>query len=309
MIEIRFKKYGSAELETLDSPVVGCWINVTDPNTAEIQELIETYNIPLDFIHASLDEDEQPRFDEDEDSHTKLAILKVPDRGGDEIEPATVGLIFVKKYFFTISRADTKIIKSLKLNPKNFYTTKHTSSLLQILWWTVNSYISHLDKIDRKSDIIGEQIKHALGNDEIFQLLAIQKTLAYFKSATQGTMKLVQKLSTGKFMKLYDDDKEFLEDIVIENEQALEKVATYISIISNTMGAYSAITGNNMNQIMKTLTMWSILLAFPAIVAAYYGANVALPLQNSPGIFVGIVGLGFFMGVFGILMFRKLKWI
>lgn len=309
MIEIRYKKYGNSELELLDVPMVGCWINVTNPDTVEVQELIENYHIPLDFIRACLDEDEQPRFDKDDDTNAKLVIIKVPDKGGDEIEPATVGLIFVKKYFFTISRVETNLIKALKLNPKNFYTTKHTSSLLQIFWGTVNSYISHLSNIDRKSDRIAEQIKDSLGNDEIFQLLAIQKTLAHFKSSTQGTMKLVRKISTGKFMKLYDEDKEFLEDIIIEYEQALEKVNTYISIISNTMGAYSTITGNNMNQIMKVLTMSSILLAFPAIVAAYYGTNIALPLQHNPSIFWMTVAFGLIPGLFGFYLFRKLRWI
>lgn len=309
MIEVRYKKYGSSELELLDTPTAGCWINVTDPDAVEVQELIETYNIPLEFIRACLDEDEQPRFDNDEDTNAKLVIIKVPDKGGDEIEPTTVGLIFVKKYFFTISRTETKLIKALKLNPKNFYTTKHTSSLLQIFWRTVTSYISHLSIIDRKSDKISEQIKGALGNDEIFQLLAIQKTLTYFKSSTQGTMRLVQKIATGKFMKLYDEDKEFLEDIIIENEQALEKVNSYISIVANTMGAYSAITGNNMNQIMKVLTMSSILFAFPALVAAYYGTNIALPLQYNPNIFWITVVVGLVPGLFGIYLFRKLRWI
>jgi len=308
-MEIMFKKVGSADLETVKKPIAGCWINVVSPDDAELQKLIEEYRIPSEFVRACLDDDEQPRFDDDEDTGAKLVILKVPDVGKEDIEPVTVGLIFVKRYFFTISNKHTELIRIFKNNPRRFYTTQQTRALLQILWSAVKFYISRLDEVDRKTETISDKIKGSISNKEIFQLLAIQKTLTHFKIATGSNLKLLKDIAAGKHFRLYDADKELLEDIVIENEQVLAMINTYLEISSNTMDAYASIVGNNMNHIMKTLTVWSIFLAVPVIVASFYGMNVALPMANHPYIFWITVGIGFLPAILLLAILRKLKWI
>ncbi|HDR53829.1 MAG TPA: magnesium transporter CorA family protein [archaeon] len=309
MIDIYFKKYGSNELEVLKSPLAGCWINIVDPNPGELKEISTNFDIPVEFLHASLDEDEQARFDHDDASGTVLVILKVPDKGKDEIEPATLGVILNKKYIFTVSKVETKVIHALAQGPKNFYTTKQTRALLQLMWFVVEAYISHLDEIDRKTNALSDQIRYSLGNDEVFRLLAIQKTLTYFKSATQGNQKLLQKISGGKHLKLYEADAEFLDDIVVENNQAIILIDTYLDILTNTMDAHASIVSNNLNVIMKVLTVVNIVMAIPMIVSGFYGMNVIIPFQNHPMAFLFTILLGFIPAVLVLIILHKIRWI
>ena len=129
------------------------------------------------------------------------------------------------------------------------------------------------------------------------------------RQATELTYKTDSLLTVLNYTNKYIDNIRMVLSGDIENNQANEVISTHISVLANTMGAYSAITGNNMNRIMKVLTVFSILLAPPAIMAAYYGTNLALPFQQMPGIFWLAVGAGFLPSVIGLLIFRKMGWI
>ncbi|MBR9689552.1 MAG: magnesium transporter CorA family protein [Candidatus Altiarchaeota archaeon] len=306
MLNILFKKSRDADLKSLEEPLAGSWINVVKPTKKEISFLMDL-GVPRDFIGSSLDPDEQPRIDEE--GSARLIILKLPHLFQDRLETLPIGIIFTDKYVITLSQHPTKVLESFLNNPKGFYTTKRTRFLFQIFWVVVNKYLKYLGHIDKKIDNAGVNVTKSMGNEEIINLLEIQKALIFFKNGASGNQRVINKIMTGKFIEVYGQDEDILDDIIIDNQQALEMIGTYLDIIKNTMDAYAGIVGNNLNVLMKLLAVLSISMAIPTMIASFYGMNVVLPFQTAPHIFGALAALSIFLSVMSYYVFFKLKWV
>ncbi len=304
MLSILLKKAGETELSRLEKPVTGSWINVVNPTNKEIETLLKI-GIPKEFISSSLDPDERPRIDEEED--VKLTIMQIPNIVEGDLETIPLGVISTEKYVVTISKNETKIIEALVNNPKGFFTTKRTRFLFQVFWMTVRSFLGYLSHIEKKIDEMEDEVHKYLGNKKILNLLNIQKTLTYFKSAAYGNQTVLDKIMTGKFLRLYSQDADILDDIGIDNNQAIEMINMYLAITANTMSAYSSIAGNNLNEIMKVLTVLSLTLAIPTIMTGLYGMNVILPFQTEVNAFWIVIAISTLLGTLGFFTFSKLR--
>lgn len=304
MLTTMLKKSNDSELATLEAPIAGSWVHAVNPNKKETAALMKL-GIPLEFIRSSLDLSEQPRVDSE--GKVKLLILQVPEIFEDDLETATLGIIITDKYLVTVSKTQNKLLKTFMNNPKGFYTTKRTRFLLQLFWTTVKSYLSYLHNIDNMVDAVENKLSHSLGNDEILEVLKVKKSLTFFKNASYGNQRVLDKIMTGKFLKLYDQDEGLLEDIIIDNKQAIEMIGTYLDITSNTMDAYASIVNNNMNIVIKFLTVVSISLAIPSLIASFYGMNVPLPFDSNPLTFFGLMLFGMVLCAGSLLALFKMK--
>jgi len=298
------KKSKDSELATLTAPIAGSWIHAVNPTHKEIKSLMDL-GIPLEFIRSSLDLSEQPRVDSE--GRVKLLILQVPEIFEDDLETVTLGIIITDKYLVTVSKTRSKVLKTFMNNPKGFYTTKRTRFLLQLFWTTVKNYLSYLQNIDKLVDAVEDKLSHSLGNDEILEVLKVKKSLTFFKNASYGNQRVLEKIMTRKFLKLYEQDEDLLEDIIIDNKQAIEMIGTYLDITSNTMDAYASIVNNNMNLVIRLLTIVSIAIAIPTLISGFYGMNVPLPFSNNPLTFFGLVGLGLLLCFVSIFAILKMK--
>ena len=291
--------------------VRGCWINLTRPTKEEIDFVIEKTGISSEFIRAALDENERPRFDVEKDV---LIIFRVPSEMGNssgrELETLPIGIIITEDYIITASLIETDILKDFYENEvKDFYTTKMTRFLVQILSRANYYFIRYLDKIEDEIDKTEDSLMESMRNEDLIRLFEIQKTLVYFNRAQLTNGIVLDNILKGKVVKLYKEDKDVLDDIIIENKQSLEMTTTYYNILTNTIAAYSSLVSNNLNVVMKLLTSLTIILSIPTIIGSIYGMNIGLPLQDNPFAFAFTLLISFLLSLIVAMLFIKKKYL
>jgi len=291
-------------LERLEEFEPGSWIDLVSPTEEELRRVSDELNIPLDLLSGPLDEEEKSRV-EMEDGLTfvvvDIPVLVVED---DERSYATIplGMIVHPEYFITICLRVNPILGEFERQSiRGFFTYKKTRFLFQILQQISAFYLRYLYRIDRETDKLEKELRASLKNAEIFDLLNLQKALVYFTTSLRSNDLVLQKLLRGKTIKMYEEDEELLEDVIVENRQASEMAKIYTDILVGMMDAFTSVISNNLNQVMKLLTSITIILSIPVIVSSFYGMNVKLPFMNYAHAFtlvivIALVGIiGFFL--------------
>jgi len=311
MMRITRRSLRDENIVELKDIVRGSWINLTKPTKKEIDFVIEKTGISTEFIKAALDENERPRFDIEKDV---LIIFRVPSEMGNnsdrELETIPIGIIITEDYIITASLMETDILKDFYENKiKNFYTTKRTRFLIQILSRTNYYFVRYLDRIEDEIDRTEDSLMESMRNKDLIRLFEIQKTLIYFSRAQLTNGIVLDNILKGKVVKLYKEDEDVLDDIIIENKQSLEMTTTYYNILTNTIAAYSSLVSNNLNVVMKLLTSLTIILSIPTIIGSFYGMNVGLPFQDNPFAFAFTLLISFLFSLIVAILFIKKKYL
>src|SRR3989344_5867511 len=283
MITVYKKTATNQALLTLDQFGSGTWINVIAPTTEEIDSLSHQLNIDFLTLKASLEPDEKPRVEKDDYGNIFILIRIPAIDAADKVSVLPLTIIITPQSILTLSLQENKIIADfLKDDRRDFYTTKKTRFVLQILNKTNAYFQKILNQIEHDIDKIEQILLKSFKNEEIVTMLTIEKSLVYFNTAVVANGKVLERILKGKAIRLYEEDSDLLEDIIIENKESIEMVNIYSNILSNTMDAYASIISNNLNIVMKFLTSFTIILAIPTVIASLYGMNVRLPFQDSP---------------------------
>ena len=283
---IRYYKTIDSKLEKLNSFESGCWINLVEPNQSEIHEISELLNLDVDSIKAALDEEERSRI-EVEDNHT-LILIDIPvdesDASASHYSTIPLGIIMLDNAILTVCTAQTKILNDFIVGHiKDFYTFMKTRFLLQILYKNATYYLLYLRRINKMTSIIEREIYNSMQNKELIQLLELEKSLVYFSTSLKAIELVLNKMVRTPSIKRYEEDEDLLEDVIIENRQALEMASIYGDILSRIMDAFSAIISNNQNTVMQFLTVVTLIMAIPTIVSGFFGMNVpGIPFENNP---------------------------
>ena len=282
---IRYYKTIDNKLEKLNSFENGCWINLVEPNQSEINEIVTLLNIDAESIKAALDEEERSRIDV-EDNHTLILIdIPVDESDSDSSHYSTVplGIIIVNNAILTVCTAQTKILNDFIVGHiKDFCTYKRTRFILQILHKNASYYLYYLRRINRMTTIIEREVSKSMKNKELLQLLELEKSLVYFSTSLKAIELVLNKMVRTPSIKRYPDDEDLLEDVIIENKQALEMATIYGDILSRIMDAFSAIISNNQNSVMQFLTSITLITTIPTIVSGFFGMNVGgIPYENA----------------------------
>jgi len=288
------------------------WVNVVNPKQEEITFLSEHLNIPHDFLTASLDIDERARI-EVEDEAT-LIILKIPffDENNLDILYFTlpVGVILIKDLIITVCARETDILNDFIENRvKHFSTTNQHRFILQIFLRAVLLYLQYLKQINNASTIIQKKVEQASKNQQLIKLLNIEKSLVYFTTSLKSNQLMLERLQKMRILKMDEENETLFEDIITESKQAIEMANVYSDILSGMMDAFASIISNNLNIVMKILTLITIILTIPVLFSSLYGMNVKLPLQDHPLAFFIVIGSSFVLSLMAILIFFKKKWI
>lgn len=289
MIEI-FKTTEDRQLETAGDYSKGSWINMVSPTEEEISEVSSRLNLPLNFLKDPLDDEERPRI-EKEDGNVLLIVdypyIERNDNGQAIYETIPIGMIFTKDCFVTISLKETPILTGFKNNKKKeFYTNKKTRFALQLLFDISLYYLRYLKQINKISNEAERELHQSMKNKELYTFLTLEKSLVYFTTSLKSNKVVLDKILRFNYLRMYDEDKELLEDVIIENTQAIEMAETHSSILSGMMDAFASIISNNVNIAMKFLTSVTIILTLPTMVASFFGMNVKLPFEHHPYAFV-----------------------
>ena len=270
-------------LTEIENPTAGCWISVVDPNPEEVKELIEVYGLDSGFVRSSIDEEESSRI-EREDAQT-LVIIDTPVSSVDDDRTKNfytmpMGIIITEQYVFTISIKETQIIKeAMRGGIRNLRPAFKTRFVLQLLLRIAALFLNYLKQIDKISSAAEQELHDAMKNELLMQLLALEKSLVYFSTSLKANEATIEKIFRGRVIKLYDEDQDLLEDVLIEMKQAIEMASIYTGILSSMMDGFSSVISNNLNIVMWRLTIVTILMEIPNIIFALYGINtVDLPL-------------------------------
>ncbi|HNT29658.1 MAG TPA: magnesium transporter CorA family protein [bacterium] len=305
MLTIYRKSFRSQTLAVLDELQEGVWINAVDPTAEEMQFLEQKAGVPRDFIEASLDTDERPRH-ENEDG-IQLFILRVPIPKESDFRMYPLGIIMTENAVVTICLKENDILGDfIQERMKKFFTTKKYRFFLQIIKnsnWYYDFYVQEMRKDLKK---IEHKLMQSQSNRLIVALLGIEENFLYFHTAVLGNEKMFEKILQLKYLEIYDDDRELLEDLIIENKEIVESLSIYNNLVSNTMDAYMSIISNNLNVTMKFLASVTIILSIPTIIASFLGMNVTLPGGSHPLAFYYALGIaGLLMAATALLFARK----
>ena len=270
-----------------DKPGSGTWVNVLPPlKQEEFSELSTALQIPLDFLKDSLDIDERSRYEAEDD--VKLIVIKTPTENNSFNESDAfyitipICILLTKEQIVTVNSFENEAIKKFLNSFQNRHPDKQNMMVLKIFEKVINTYQNHLKEINQRRNALEQKLYAANRNEELFQLMRIQKSLVYFVTALRSNELLLMKLARTNFLQLSDDEKDFLDDLVIETSQALETANTYTNILISTLDAFASIISNNQNEVLKRLTVITLLLSIPILIASIYGMNVPIPYQDSP---------------------------
>ena len=279
---------GLDELE-IDRLEKGCWIDVVAPSEEELQEIAAATKIQMDFLTAPLDEEEKSRIEIEDDQI--LVLVDIPFlRSNKDYDTLPLGIIITENCITTVCLEPNAVTAEFgSHNTKIFSTFKKTRFLFQILFKSATLYLKYIRIIIRRTDELEKHLRQSMQNSELFNLLDLQKSLTYFSTSLRSNYIVMEKLlrlraatQSRHLIKLYEEDEDLLEDVIIEYKQAVEMVEMYSHILNSMMEVFASIISNNLNLVMKFLATMTIVLAIPTLVSSMWGMNVPVPFANNP---------------------------
>lgn len=309
MIKI-FKTFGGyQEINQLQQD---CWVNVSNPSKEESIRLKNDFNLPEDILSDILDPDERPRIEFDDD--WTLIILRIPveaKNNGVPFHTIPLGIFFEKDFTLTLSLQDNEILPSDQTSPfREQYSniTDNLNFILRLFLRSGNLYLNYLKRINQMTSSIEQDLEKSIKNKELNKLLKMEKCLVYFITSIKANEIVLLKLRNSKKI-TSEINEDLLEDVIIENKQALEMAQIYSDIQSGMMDAFASVISNNLNVVMKQLTLISIILMIPTLIASLFGMNVPNFMENANWALPSIVMGSILLSVFGVIVFRKRQWI
>lgn len=280
---INFYTYTNGKMTLTNEFTEGCWVSVVSPTPQEIKELIEDYGIDSGFVKSSLDEEESSRIEREDDQ--TLIIIDTPVSTTDKDDTKIfytmpMGIIITETNVFTVSLNNAQIIEeAVRGTIRNLRPEFKTRFVLQLLLRIAAMFLYYLKQIDKISSLAEQQLHNAMKNELLMQLLALEKSLVYFSTSLKANEATIEKIFRGRVVKLYDEDQDLLEDVLIEMKQAIEMASIYTGILSSMTGSFSSVISNNLNIVMWRLTIVTIIMQIPNMIFGFYGMNTAgLPI-------------------------------
>lgn len=281
----------------LDQLEKGCWIDMVAPTGEELEEISKATGIQMDFLTASLDEEEKSRIETEDDQ--LLVVVDIPFlRSNKDYDTLPLGIVMTQDLIATICLESNAVTADFNArSAKSFSTYKKTRFLFQILYKSATLYLKYIRIIIKRTDDLEQHLRQSMENSELFSLLDLQKSLTYFTTSLRSNYMVTEKLlrlrlttQSQHLIKLYEEDEDLLEDVIIEYKQAIEMVEMYSHILNSMMEVFASIISNNLNLVMKFLASVTIILAIPTFVSGMWGMNVPVPLSDSPYGFAMVAG-------------------
>lgn len=271
-----------SKLQMLENIEPGCWINIVAPTEQELVLIQKKTNVPMDFLKAALDDEETSRLEIEDDNILIIVDIPFTEMEDNSLTYDTypLAIIHTNKQLITVCLKNSKILTDfINDKIKSFYTFKKSRFTLQILNRISTYYLLYLRQIDKKSLMIEKRLHKSMKNRELIQLHSLEKSLVYFSTSLKANEITLEKMLKLELMQKYEEDKDVLEDVIIENKQAIEMTEIYSNILASTMDFFASVISNNLNIVMKVLASVTILMAIPTIIGGIFGMNIQLPIS------------------------------
>ena len=316
MVEI-FKTNEENKLENISEEVfmaegfkpTHTWINLVNPSDKEVAFVSKLCSVEEDSIKAALDDEERSRIEMEDEYALILVDIPVIEEEDQYYSYYTIplGTIVKDDLIITTCLKDTAVIRDFIRNRIKGFSTKFKSRFMfQILANIDSKYLRYLKQIDKASQRIQNELHKDTKTKELMQIQDLQNSLVYFSTSLTGNDSVITKLANAKgqlgtIVRMYEEDEAILEDVVIENKQAIEMCSIYRSILATTADSYSTLLSNNLNRVMKILTSITLVLSIPTLIGSLWGMNTWVPGQSSPLGFALVTGIS--MVVTGIIAY------
>lgn len=315
---IRFYKKEGNDLTLITASEKNCWVNIAPPfNMEELERLAKQLNAPYDYIIDCIDQYERSRYEKQDNA--KLIVINTPilNEGFDVEDEATyitipVGIILTEEVIITVCSVNNptiewfekNVLKNIELNNKNLF-------IIRIFERNVYYFLHYLREINKRISQIEKELNYSSRNQELNKLLRLQKALIYFVNDLRANELVLVKIQRNNFLELQDDStaRELLDDVIIDNSQAVEMANVYSNILGNMMGAFGSIISNNLGHVVNRLTAVTIALMLPTLVAGVYGMNVDLPFQHHKHAFTIVVVISVLVTISFVIYFRRKRWL
>ncbi len=312
---VRYYARKDGEIKQLLQPEPSCWVNIAPPfNQEELEEVAQQFGVYLDFLTDSLDLDERSRYERDEE--VRFILLNTPILNEDRSENETIfitipiGIILTPDATITISSYKNPVLQLFLDNRvRNFDPTNEKLFVIQIMEQTVYRFLTCLKQLNLRHNLIERELYNSSRNQELRELLSVEKSLVYFVSSLSANELLKMKMKRTDFLGIQNNEdlRDQFEDIIIDNTQALDMANVYTNILSGTMDAYSSIISNNLNVDVRRLTLVTIILSVPTFISSFFGMNVQLPFQDSPWAVLYITVLSIVISLLVALYFQRVR--
>ncbi len=291
----------------------GVWVQMIAPTADECFMIAEDLNVDVEDIQAALDVEESSRI-ELQDGYT-LILVDIPTveirHDKETYTTIPLGIILTQDVIVTICTENTPVLKNFVANRvKEFSTKKRLRFVYQILFRTAAMYQANLRSIDKKRTEIEEHIGNDTEDADLIELHELESTLVYFATSLRANSVVLDRLTRYKRLEQYPEDKELLDDVIVENQQAVEMTTIYRDIINGTRELMSSVLDNKLNNVMKYLTSITVVMAVPTVISGIYGMNVnekGMPFANMPYGFLIICGLTVLICGIALVILRKKK--
>ena len=303
------------EFKEINTFEPGAWINLVNPSQEESVSLAEQFNIDITDLRAPLDLEETSRISV-EDDYT-LIIVDVPtyEERNNKSYYVTIplGIIVTDNAVITTCLQELTLFDNFfNRRVKNFYTFMKTRFVFQLLYRNAELFLTALRSIDRQSDRIEAELENATRNEQLIEMMELEKSIVYLKASLKFNERIVKKLSSStSSLKKYIEDEDLLEDTLIETQQAIEMAGIYENVLNAMTETTASIINNNQNTIMKTLALMTMALDIPTVIFSAYGMNFQnnwLPLNGLPHAFWYIVFIAAAISLSVVFYFFRKKW-
>ena len=291
-----------------------CWINLVEPTTTELEAVLTHTKVPRDFLTDPLDHDERPRFDYDDDS--SLLIIHVPcPADDDEVVPyrtVPLGIILVGASVITVCSARTPVTTAFLDQIRRVCPPSDKYRFaFRLLWHGGVLFLRYINEVHHRTVDLEDELHESISNEVLLKLLTIEKTFVYFTTALKADTIALARANTSRQIALSEDDRDQLDDAMVEYQQALETATIHANILNGTLDTFASLINNNLNNVMKYLTAATIMLAAPTLIASLYGMNIELPFQSNGHAFALVMGfsglLAAFIGAVFFVLSKKRK--
>jgi magnesium transporter len=266
----------SNSLQKIDNLEAGCWINVVAPTDQELLLVSKKTGVPIEFLRAPLDDEETSRLDLEDNNILVIVDIPFTEMEDNSLTYDTypLAIIHTEKEIITVCLKNSKVLTDFTEGKvRSFFTYKRSRFILQILNRISTYYLLYLRQIDKKSLMIEKKLHKSMRNKELIQLLSLEKSLVYFSTSLKSNEITLEKMLKLDFITRYEEDKDVLEDVIIENKQAIEMANIYSNILSGTMDAFASVISNNLSVVMKLLASVTIVMAIPNMISGLFGMN------------------------------------
>lgn len=271
----------------------GCWVDMINPSDDEVEDVCALTGVAEEMIKAALDEEETARVERDDGNF--LCLLDTPTitdtEDGDTYETIPMAIIYNENCIITVSLRGNPVLGDFVSSRVDIDTARPVLFILEFMMGNAKRFLSNLRQIDKKSHRVQAELHRSMKNRELIQLLALENSLVYFSTALNSNIKVYNKFERIPEVVGNEDYRDVFDDVVIETRQAMEMCNIYRDILSGTMDAYASVISNNVNIVMKLLTVITMIISIPTLIASLWGMNVGVPFGDTAGGFWIVLGI------------------